>query len=110
GQARDYDLWRQLGNSGWAWDDVLPYFKRSEDFAHGADDLHGSGGEWRVEEMRLTWEILDAFRDAAAEVGIPKTKDFNRGNNEGCGYFQVNQRRGVRLSTARAFLKPVRRR
>ncbi len=107
GQARDYDLWRQLGNSGWAWDDVLPYFKRSEDFAHGADDLHGSGGEWRVEEMRLTWEILDAFRDAAAEVGIPKTKDFNRGNNEGCGYFQVNQKNGVRWNTAKAFLRPA---
>jgi choline dehydrogenase len=107
GQARDYDLWRQLGNAGWAWDDVLPYFKRSEDFAHGADDVHGSGGEWRVEEMRLTWEILDAFRDAAAEVGIPKTKDFNRGNNEGCGYFQVNQKNGVRWNTAKAFLRPA---
>lgn len=108
GQARDYDQWRQLGNAGWGWDDVLPYFKRSEDYSHGADALHGAGGEWRVEEMRLSWEILDAFRAAAAEVGIPNTDDFNRGNNEGCGYFQVNQKSGVRWSTATAFLKPVR--
>jgi choline dehydrogenase len=110
GQAGDYDHWRQLGNAGWAWDDVLPHFKRMEDFAHGADDLHGAGGEWRVEEQRLSWPILDAFRAAAAEVGIPNTDDFNRGDNEGCGYFQVNQRRGVRWSAAKAFLKPVRHR
>ena len=107
GQARDYDGWRQLGNPGWSWDDVLPYFKRSEDNVGGADEFHGQGGEWRVEEMRLTWEILDAFRDAAAEIGIPKVDDFNRGNNEGCGYFRVNQRRGVRWNTARAFLRPA---
>ena len=107
GQAGDYDHWRQLGNVGWAWDDVLPYFRRSEDYCHGEDDLHGAGGEWRVEEMRLKWEILDAFRDAAEQVGIPKTDDFNRGDNEGCGYFQVNQRRGVRWSTAKAFLRPA---
>ena len=108
GQARDYDQWRQLGNRGWGWDDVLPYFRKSEDYVHGADDVHGAGGEWRVEEMRLSWEILDAFRAAAAEVGIPNTADFNRGDNEGCGYFQVNQRRGVRWSTAKAFLRPAR--
>jgi choline dehydrogenase len=108
GQAADYDHWRQLGNRGWGWDDVLPYFKKSEDYVHGADELHGAGGEWRVEEMRLTWEILDAFRAAAAEVGIPGTDDFNRGDNEGCGYFQVNQKRGVRWSTAKAFLRPAR--
>ncbi|HYB09750.1 MAG TPA: choline dehydrogenase [Alphaproteobacteria bacterium] len=107
GQARDYDQWRQLGNTGWAWDDVLPYFKRSEDHVNGADEHHGAGGEWRVEEMRLRWEILDAFRAAAAEVGIPNTDDFNRGDNEGSGYFQVNQKKGVRWSTAKAFLKPV---
>ena len=107
GQARDYDQWRQLGNAGWSWDDVLPYFKRSEDQARGADEVHGVGGEVRVEEQRLSWEILDAFRDAAAETGIPKTDDFNRGNNEGCGYFQVTQRRGIRRSAARAFLHPV---
>jgi choline dehydrogenase len=107
GQARDYDQWRQLGNRNWGWEDVLPYFRKSEDYVHGADDLHGAGGEWRVEEMRLSWEILDAFRAAAAEVGIPNTADFNRGDNEGCGYFQVNQRRGVRWSTAKAFLRPA---
>jgi choline dehydrogenase len=86
---------------------VLPYFRKSEDYVHGADEMHGAGGEWRVEEMRLSWEILDAFREAAAEVGIPKTTDFNRGNNEGCGYFQVNQKKGVRWSTAKAFLRPA---
>jgi len=107
GQARDYDQWRQLGNTGWGWDDVLPYFKRSEDSSEGADDAHGAGGEWRVEEQRLSWEILDAFIDAAEQAGIPRTDDFNRGNNEGCGYFRVNQRRGVRWTTAKAFLKPV---
>jgi choline dehydrogenase-like flavoprotein len=107
GQARDYDQWRQLGNVGWSWDDALPYFKRSEDNVRGADELHGAGGEWRVEEQRLSWEILDAFREAAAQVGIPKTDDFNRGNNEGCGYFQVNQKRGVRWNAAKAFLRPA---
>ncbi len=107
GQARDYDGWRQQGNRGWGWEDVLPYFKKSEDNALGADEMHGQGGEWRIEQQRLSWEILDAFRDAAAEVGIPKITDFNRGNNEGCAYFQVTQRRGVRWSTAKAFLRPA---
>lgn len=107
GQAQDYDHWRQLGLPGWSWDDVLPYFKRSEDYSRGEDDSHGIGGEWRVERQRLSWEILDAFRDAAAEVGIPKVDDFNRGNNEGCGYFDVNQRRGIRWNTAKAFLRPA---
>ncbi len=107
GQARDYDTWRQSGNPGWSWDDVLPYFKRSEDHYQGGDDFHGGEGEWRVEEQRLSWEILDAFRAAAAETGIPPTEDFNRGDNEGCGYFQVNQKRGLRWSTAKAFLRPA---
>ena len=107
GQTADYDHWRQLGNAGWGWDDVLPYFKRSEDHFDGGDDAHGAGGEWRVERMRVQWEILDAFRAAAAEVGIPSVDDFNRGDNEGCGYFQVNQRKGVRWSTAKAFLRPA---
>src|SRR5882762_7617920 len=107
GQARDYDQWRQLGNAGWSWEDVLPYFKRSEDQARGADAFHGAGGEMRVEEQRLSWEILDAFRQAAAETGIPPCEDFNRGDNDGCGYFQVTQRRGVRQSASRAFLRPV---
>ncbi len=108
GQARDYDGWRQRGNTGWGWDDVVPYFLRSEDQAAvPADDLHNEGGEWRVERQRLSWEVLDAFREAAAEAGIPKTDDFNRGNNEGCGYFHVNQRSGIRVSAAKAFLKPA---
>ncbi len=108
GQARDYDTWRQSGNPGWSWDDVLPYFKRSEGHYLGGDEHHGGEGEWRVEEQRLSWEILDAFRAAAAETGIPPTEDFNRGDNEGCGYFQVNQKRGLRWSTAKAFLRPAR--
>ena len=108
GQSRDYDQWRQLGNAGWSWDDVMPYFKRSEDFHEGGDEAHGAGGEWRVEGQRLSWKILDAFREAAAETGIPKTDDFNRGDNEGCGYFHVNQKRGFRWNTAQAFLRPAR--
>ena len=107
GQARDYDLWRQMGNVGWGWDDVLPYFRKSEDHFHGADDLHGAGGEMRVEQQRLHWEILDRFRDACGEVGIPRIDDFNRGDNFGSSYFQVNQKRGVRWSMATAFLKPA---
>ena len=107
GQARDYDHWRQLGNSGWGWDEALKYFKRSEGHVLGENEMHGSNGEWRVEGQRLSWEILDAFRDAAAETGIPNTNDFNTGNNEGCGYFEVNQKQGVRWSAANAFLHPI---
>jgi len=106
GQARDYGGWRQMGNRGWGWDDVLPYFRKSEDH-FDPDEMHGAGGEWRIERQRLSWEILDAFREAAAEVGIPKITDFNRGDNEGCAYFQVTQRKGVRWSTAKAFLRPA---
>ena len=108
GQSTDYDQWRQSGNSGWAWDDVLPYFKKSENqLALPADEFHGEGGEWRVEKQRLRWDILDAFRDAAVQAGIPEIKDFNRGDNAGVGYFHVNQRAGWRWSTAKGFLKPV---
>ncbi|MDE3177926.1 MAG: GMC family oxidoreductase N-terminal domain-containing protein [Pseudomonadota bacterium] len=107
GQARDYDGWRQLGLEGWGWDDVLPYFLRHEDHWAGAKPLHGAGGEWRVERPRIAWDILDAVRDAAAEVGIPKIADFNRGDNEGSDYFEVNQRKGLRVSAAKAFLKPA---
>ncbi len=107
GQARDYDQWRQLGNTGWGWDDILPYFRKSEDHFAGETEHHGAGGEWRVEPQRLSWEILDTFQAAAAEVGIPRTDDFNRGDNEGCGYFQVNQRKGIRWTTAKAFLHPA---
>jgi choline dehydrogenase-like flavoprotein len=107
GQAADYDGWRQLGLEGWGWDDVLPFFKRHEDHHAGGSALHGAGGEWRVERQRLSWPILDAVREAAAEVGIPKVDDFNRGDNEGGGYFEVNQRRGRRWSAARGFLTPA---
>ncbi|MBN9041160.1 MAG: choline dehydrogenase [Rhizobiales bacterium 62-47] len=107
GQAADYDHWRQLGLTGWGWDDVLPVFKQLEDHFLGASDHHAAGGGWRIEEQRLTWKILDAIRDAAAEMGIRRSPDFNTGDNEGVGYFHVNQRRGQRWSAARGFLKPV---
>ncbi|MDP9631723.1 UNVERIFIED_ORG: choline dehydrogenase-like flavoprotein [Ensifer adhaerens] len=108
GQARDYDHWRQLGCAGWGWDDVLPHFRKSEDHYRGADEMHGAGGEWRVEKARVRWAVLDAFQKAATEAGIPETPDFNRGNNEGSGYFDVNQRSGIRWNTAKAFLRPAR--
>ncbi len=108
GQARDYDLWRQMGNAGWGWDDVLPYFRKSENFHGGGDDLHGDTGELRVERQRLGWPILDAVAEAAEEMGIPRTQDFNRGDNEGSGYFEVNQRRGLRWNARKAFLDPAR--
>ena len=108
GQARDYDEWAALtGDPSWSWRSVLPIFKGTEDYWHGADEVHGAGGEWRVEQQRLSWEILDAFRDAAAEVGIPKIDDFNRGDNEGSSRFEVNQRRGVRWNATKAFLRPI---
>lgn len=108
GQARDYDEWAALtGDDNWSWNNVLPVFKKSEDYYKGASAFHGAGGEWRVEKQRLSWEILDAFRDAAESVGIPKSDDFNVGNNEGSGYFEVNQKRGFRWSTAKAFLNPA---
>ncbi len=107
GQKSDYDYWASLGNKGWSWDEVLPYFMRNEDYAHGADELHGASGELRVEERRVNWEILDAWRDAAEECGIPKIKEFNRGDNFGNAYFQMNQKRGVRWSNTKAFLRPV---
>jgi choline dehydrogenase len=107
GQAADYDHWRQLGLRGWGWDDVLPVFRKLDGHFLGDTEHHGGSGEWRVEEMRVSWPILDAVIEAAGEMGIPRTADFNTGDNNGVGYFHVNQRRGVRLSTARAFLKPV---
>jgi len=111
GQARDYDEWARLtGDATWSWDRVLPLFKGTEDYWRGADEVHGAGGEWRVEQQRLSWEILDAFRDAAAEVGIAKIDDFNRGDNEGSSKFEVNQRRGVRWNATKAFLRPIERR
>jgi len=110
GQAADYDLWRQMGNPGWGWDDVLPYFRRSEDHCDGESPLHGAGGEWRVERQRLSWDILRAVQEAAKEFGILPRDDFNDGSNEGSGFFQVNQSRGLRWNTARGFLRPAMRR
>ena len=107
GQAADYDHWRQLGCTGWGWDDVEPLFKASEDYYAGASEHHGAGGEWRVEEQRLRWDILDDFALAAQAAGIPATEDFNSGDNEGVGYFKVNQRGGWRVSAAKAFLRPA---
>ena len=122
GQQRDYDEWaRQTGDPGWSWRSVLPIFKQSEDHWRGADEYHGArakgdgartvgdvaGHEWRVERQRLSWEILDAFRDAALEAGIAKVDDFNRGDNAGSSKFEVNQKNGVRVSASKAFLRPA---
>lgn len=107
GQAADYDRWAEQGNEGWAWKDVLPLFKASESHYAGASDSHGADGEWRVEQQRYSWPILDAFRDAAEQSGIARIDDFNTGDNAGCGYFQVNQRSGVRWNSAKAFLRPI---
>ena len=129
GQQRDYDGWAAAGNPGWSWDDVLPLFRRSEnhwslDESRRSDRpndrdatrdatraeharFHGHDGEWRVEKQRLHWEILDAFRDAAEQAGIPRVDDFNRGDNFGCGYFEVNQKRGIRWNASKAFLHPI---
>jgi choline dehydrogenase len=121
GQSRDYDGWAEMtGEPEWSWQRSLPYFLRHEDHWRGADDVHAApgfdpggtraGGEWRVERQRLRWDVLDAFAEAAVQAGIPRTDDFNRGDNEGVGYFEVNQRSGVRWNAAKAFLRPARRR
>ena len=107
GQAADYDHWRQIGLAGWGWDDLLPLFRKQEDHFAGASEWHGAGGEWRIERPRVRWPILDAVQAAAAEIGIPPVDDFNRGDNFGSGYFQVNQKRGRRWSAARGFLRPA---
>ena len=108
GQSGDYERWADAtDDSSWRWDQVLPLFKQSEDYYGGASASHGAGGEWRVEKQRLSWEILDAFRAAAAQAGIPNTSDFNGGDNSGCGYFDVNQKRGIRWNTSKAFLRPA---
>ena len=132
GQARNYDQWAKLtGDAAWRWDNVLPHFKLHEDHYKGADAMHGArgmapelmqdeldpyqkrlrqhnaGGEWRIEKQRLRWDILDAFAEAAQQAGIPATADFNRGDNEGVGYFEVNQKSGWRWNTAKAFLRPA---
>ncbi len=118
GQARDYDGWAAAtGDASWRWDDCLGWFKRHEDHWRGDSAAHAApgfdpggdraGGEWRVEQQRLRWEILDAFAAAAQQAGIPASDDFNRGNNEGVGYFDVNQRKGIRWNATKAFLRPV---
>jgi choline dehydrogenase len=107
GQAADYDHWRQLGLTGWGWEDVRAAFRKHVNHFLGEGEHHGAGGEWRVEFPRVRWDITDAFREAAAQYGIPKIDDFNTGDNEGSSYFHVNQKRGRRWSSARGFLKPV---
>jgi choline dehydrogenase len=107
GQAADYDGWRDSGLPDWGWSDVLPYFRDIEDHFLGESEFHGAGGEWRVEPPRVRWDILDAVRDAAAEMGVEEIPDFNTGNNEGSSYFHVNQKTGRRWSSARGFLKPA---
>ncbi|MDH4094966.1 MAG: GMC family oxidoreductase N-terminal domain-containing protein [Betaproteobacteria bacterium] len=107
GQKEDYDHWASLGNPGWSWDDVLPVFQSLEDYEHGAVDTYGAGGPLRVEDPRVRWKILDAWRAAAAECGIAPIRVFNTGDNSGCAYFQMNQKRGVRWSATKAFLRPV---
>jgi choline dehydrogenase len=107
GQKVDYDYWESLGNRGWSWDDVLPHFKRAERHFGGASEHHGGDGELCVEAPRVRWEILDAWREAAAECGIPKVDEFNRGDNFGNAYFHMNQRAGRRWSATKAFLRPA---
>ncbi|MDE2790956.1 MAG: GMC family oxidoreductase N-terminal domain-containing protein [Paracoccaceae bacterium] len=107
GQAADYDHWRQLGNEGWAWNDVLPYFLKSEDHHEGGGSMHAAGGEWKVSRQRLSWEILEAVQQGAKEFGIEPRPDFNDGNNEGSGFFEVNQHKGIRWNTADGFLRPA---
>jgi len=107
GQKEDWDHWASLGNPGWTWQEMLPLFQRLEDYEHGAVDTYGSGGEVRVEDPRVRWEILDAWRAAAGECGIAPIKVFNTGDNSGCAYFQMNQKKGVRWSATKAFLRPV---
>jgi choline dehydrogenase len=105
GQKVDYDHWAALGNRGWTWDEVLPYFKRAERHFGGANDHHGCDGELCVEEPRVRWEILDAWREAAEQCGIPKVDEFNRGDNFGNAYFHMNQKGGRRWSATKAWLR-----
>jgi choline dehydrogenase len=107
GQKEDYDHWAALGNEDWSWDSLLPIFRKLEDYEHGATDSYGAGGELRIEDPRVSWEIVDSWRKAAEECGIAPVKSFNGGDNAGCAYFQMNQKRGKRWSATDAFLKPV---
>ena len=110
GQEQDYNTWRQLGNVGWSWKDVLPYFLKSENQERGKSEFHGTDGPISVEDQRIKLDILDVFMNAAEEVGIPKVNDFNKGNNFGCGYFQVTERKGLRCSASVGYLRPIKHR
>ncbi|MBO6466915.1 MAG: GMC family oxidoreductase N-terminal domain-containing protein [Pelagibacteraceae bacterium] len=110
GQSNDYDYWRQLGNVGWGWDDVLPYFKKGEDQERGESEFHGVGGPLSVSNQRIKLKLLDTFIKATGEFGIPHSLDFNTGKTEGCGYFQVTEKNGLRCSTAVGYLNPVKKR
>ena len=108
GQARDYDQWAEhTGDDAWRWEHCLPDFMRHEDHHRGPAAQHGAGGEWRVDQQRLRWDVLESFAQAAQEAGIPATPDFNQGSNEGVSYFEVNQKAGWRWNAAKAFLRPV---
>jgi choline dehydrogenase len=110
GQAEDFDHWRQLGNAGWSFADVLPYFRRAEDQERGEDELHGVGGPLSVRDVSEGHPLCDAFIDACEQAGLPRTEDFNGPSQEGAGYFQLTTRKGRRWSTARGYLAPARRR
>ncbi len=107
GQAQDYDAWAAAGNRGWGWKECLPAFKQHEAYHGGSDEHHGAAGEWAVNPQRLKWQVLDSFKTAAIQYGLPDTPDFNRGDNLGVGYFDVNQSGGFRLNTTKAFLRPI---
>ncbi len=107
GQAEDYRNWRQEGLDGWGWEDVQPVFRAIDAHYLGDSEHHAGNGDYRVEQQRLSWEVLDAIRDAAAEMGVAKVDDFNTGDNEGVSYFQVNQQNGRRWSAARGYLDPA---
>ncbi|MEQ8506999.1 MAG: choline dehydrogenase [Rhodospirillales bacterium] len=110
GQPQDFNHWRQLGNVGWSFEDVLPYFRRAEHQERGADDFHGTDGPLAVSDMRVRREICDAVIKAAGELGIPERDDFNRDDQEGAGYFQLTTRKGLRCSTAVGYLNPIKNR
>jgi choline dehydrogenase len=110
GQKEDFDIWRQLGNVGWSWDDVLPYFKKAESQQRGADELHGGDGPLSVSDQSEPHELCEAFIKAGEQVGIPRNDDFNGANQEGIGYFQMTSRKGLRCSTAVGYLRPARKR
>ena len=110
GQNKDYDIWRQLGNKGWSWEDVLPYFIKAENQEDGKNEFHGTDGPLSISNQRMHLPLLDEFQNAAEEFGVPKTKDFNKGDNHGSGYYQVTVKNGFRCSTAVGYLNPAKKR